>query len=772
MMNFACCNRRILSILGSSFLCLVVFSLFFSPLLSRASSTEAVVSLVPGQEQHINSMLQYLDDPTGKLTVEDVEAGKGGQFKPLLEPSYGFGFSGVRWVKFTLDFSKLPSDDRWFIEQGYLHVQNWRLYYPNKSGVYEYTAVSEDYPTSARPFFVHNYILKIPKEFKSKAVYYASFDPGGHPLNIDLSVMPEKIAIEEMHAKVLGIGLFFGGLGVLLLYNAFLCIQLKSKDYAYYIYYLLFFIGAYFYLTGMAPLVVDLDMQWRRVFATCAYLTIHGMVLFGRHILRLKENFSFADKYLCFFGWILLLGSISPFIFSVSLAYRTLNILILLSLPMLMIGGAKRAYDGYAPAKIYVTGWVLFVIAQMAYTLYHLGVISPSFFAVYGIQVASVLEATLFSFALALRFKMNSEAAALAKNSFIAMVSHELKTPLQSIISCLDLMHGRGQILKGDKLFEKLRSATDHLDAQVNDLTDYSRLESGKLSLTKTTFDVAAIVNDVASDYLPKAESKGLKLSVVLPENTFFVYADPMRIKQVLNNLTENAIKYTQTGHVEIKMSAVEAGDKRLLFEISDSGIGIDKSHVRSIYEPFTQVDQSVQRKYSGIGMGLTIVRSLVSLMGGSIEVQSIPEEGSVFKVSIPFGDPAFRDGETEEAEKSVPRLLLIDDNDEVRLMLREILEDIKYEVDDFCSGREALSAAKARKYNAILLDVNMPDMNGFQVAAALRENPSYREAPIIWISATKPSLRDQEKSVTFNYFLEKPIRRATVEKLLRSIFH
>jgi CheY-like chemotaxis protein len=222
-------------------------------------------------------------------------------------------------------------------------------------------------------------------------------------------------------------------------------------------------------------------------------------------------------------------------------------------------------------------------------------------------------------------------------------------------------------------------------------------------------------------------------------------------------------------------MSASTIGAPKITIEIEDSGIGIDPLHIKTIYDPFTQVDQSVMRKYGGIGMGLTIVRNLVSLMNGEITLDSTLGKGSLFKITIPYKSPEITSIEKEEESTTThpsPRLLLIDDNDEVRIMLGEILKSLGYSVDDFSLGRLALDFARNIKFDAVLLDINMPEMDGFAVAAKLRDMPMHRETPIIWISATKSDLVDRERSSIFTHFLEKPIHASALKRLLESILN
>ncbi len=750
----------------------VMLLVFLFPISTESFSGEIFKSQ-PDKSQKLNEALYYLDDPGGNYTIEEVSAGRRGVFEPLVKPNYGFGFKGVRWVRFKIDMSSDSGKD-WFLQQNYKHVQNWTVYYPEEKQ-FKSVNLSEDLPVTGRLYTTPHLVVKLPHPGAGEAIYYVRYEPRGHALNIDLTKMSERGMVERLHAYTLTTALFFGSILVLVLYNLLLCIMLRSRVYAYYVYYLTFFVLAFIYLTGYAPLLVDqLSVRWEQFFAACSFAAIHGMTLSGRSILNLRSALPRIEKVFWLCEGALLLGALGSFFVPVGIHYVILNPLILCSTLLLLFASLFRSIQGYKPAQIYAVGWISFILLMMCYSLTFIGLLPLNWFTDNAVKVAAVLEATLSSIALALRFKLGTEMAAKAKNAFLGMVSHELKTPLQTIVSCLDIISADGGVVRDQSTFKRLTSAAKQLETQVGDLTDFAHLDSGHLKLRSLDFSPPELIRDIETQYQRIAQEKQLVLTTEMVEDHFLIHADALRIKQIASNLVENAIKYTKQGFVTIRLArSTDKNNPALVIEVEDSGIGIAEEHIKSIYQPFVQVDQSLQRKYRGIGMGLTIVKNLVSLMDGQIEVDSTLNKGTVFTVTIPYkavAAEADRTAATKSRPAATKKLLLVDDEPEALALLGQIIQSMGHEITCSPSGRNALLRARVEQYDAILLDVNMPDLDGITVAKRLRKFKTYENTPIVWISATGPAEAEKNAASVFSHFLEKPIHSDALRSLLMRI--
>lgn len=750
-----------------------VVLLAFLFLTSTESFSEDFLRSQPDQTQKLNEALYYLDDLGGAYTIEEVSSGSRGAFVPLVKPNYGFGFKGVRWVRFKIDLSTEQGKE-WFLQQNYTHVQNWTVYYA-EDGQFKSINVSEDLHVDSKPYAIPNFVVKLPHPGAGVATYYARYEPRGHALNVDLIKMSERGMVEHLHIYTLTTGLFFGSIFVLILYNLFLCVMLRSRVYAYYVYYLVFFALAFIYLTGYAPLLVgQMSVRWEQIFAACSFAGIHGMTLSGRSILNLKAALPRTEKVFWCCEGALLLGVVGSFFVPVGIHYAILNPLILCSTVILLFASIYRSVQGYTPARIYAVGWISFILLMMCYSLTFIGLLPLNWFTANAVKVAAVLEATLFSIALALRFKLGAEMAAKAKNAFLGMVSHELKTPLQTIVSCLDIISADGGVVRDPSTFKRLTAAAKQLETQVGDLTDFAHLESGHLKLRCSDFSPPELIRDIENQYQKIALEKQLVLTTETVEDDFLVHADALRIKQIASNLVENAIKYTKQGFVTVRLArSTDKNNPVLVIEVEDSGIGIAEEHIKSIYQPFVQVDQSLQRKYRGIGMGLTIVKNLVSLMDGQIEVDSTLNKGTVFTVTIPYmavSSEVEKAAQVKSRPATVKKLLLVDDEPEALALLGQIIQSMGHEINCSPSGRNALLRARVEQYDAILLDVNMPDLDGITVAKRLRKFKSYEHTPIVWISATGPAEAEKSAASVFSHFLEKPIHADALKSLLMRI--
>jgi signal transduction histidine kinase/CheY-like chemotaxis protein len=599
------------------------------------------------------------------------------------------------------------------------------------------------------------------------------FNPQGHLLLVDLSWAGQKGLIETINTTMLWQGLFFGGLLVMWCYNFLLYVKLSSRDYLYYLYYLACVIGLFVYLNGFAPFFIESPQIYEPIFAMFAFGAAHGGMLFARQFLSLKKYTPRLDQILVvaqwtIFSWLVL----SPWLL-VGVCWPILNYLVLFIGPLIITGAAMRLYQGFKPARYYVAGWAVFILALIIYALSSLGILPINTVTTYSVQVASIWEVILFALAIAYRLKLSEQSDAKAKTAFLGMISHELKTPLQAIGSTIDLLSLK--MPQNNHLFERLRVATGHLELQVKDLTDYSRLESGVLKFRKGTVNVSKLVHEVVDEFRPKGESKGLEVRTHIEDNVI-VSSDAYRLQQILNNLIGNAIKYTDTGYIDVRMESQNTWSMRLIFSVKDSGIGISEEHIPILFEPFTQIDRSNTRDRNGIGMGLAIVQRLVSIFRGSIKVQSNVGEGSTFTVKIPVenaGDTVLVSEVAAIENKSDKHIMLVDDNEGVRSNLKDVIENLGYTCELAESGKVALKLIKGRKYAAILLDINMPDMDGFTVAAHIRRRSGVnQQVPIIWISATGPENFTKEEKKSFTFFLEKPVRSNQLDATLRKIIN
>ncbi|MRR16852.1 MAG: response regulator, partial [Deltaproteobacteria bacterium] len=376
--------------------------------------------------------------------------------------------------------------------------------------------------------------------------------------------------------------------------------------------------------------------------------------------------------------------------------------------------------------------------------------------------------------------KEAAEKTAQSKNEFLANISHEIRTPMNAIIGFSNLALQNTLTPKLRRYLNMISGSAQNLLHLINDILDFSKIEAEHLEMERVDFQLDEIIRNTSEIASLKAQEKGIQFTLsIAPDVPGALIGDPLRLNQVLLNLTNNAVKFTSSGSVRISVVARDLSPEscRLTFSVEDTGIGMTEAQMSKLFQPFSQADSSITRRFGGTGLGLAICKRLVEIMGGQIEVQSQAGQGSIFSFTIGFdrprpgseaspdaaaasaspADQKAEEGESDRIEDA--EVLLVEDNIINQQLTTELLEGMGLRVDIANTGPEALTRLRAAAYDLILMDIQLPGMSGLEATARIREMDRFKDIPIVAMTAHDTASTKKEcLAAGMNDFIAKPL--------------
>lgn len=590
--------------------------------------------------------------------------------------------------------------------------------------------------------------------------------------------------------------MLIGLLSAMLVYNLFLMFTLKDRTYFYYVCYLAMTGMFVMIVNGFGDSYVPYYQEWQ-VKTNFLYgsLTILSIILFTRSFLNLNEHAPILDRVMQFVAGGVALYCLLNFsknfdhLESLRLTFNLISLL----LPFLVLFAGYLCWKrGNPMGRIFFLAWSVFMITIIWRVLGFLHLTPQTSFNYYAFQFGIALEALLLSFALANRINILrsqrdearikefgesqkreiAERTSKAKSDFLATMSHEIRTPMNGVLGMAEILQSTKLDNQQQRFVSVIQNSGKLLMRVLNDILDFSKVEAGKLELESIQFELNHLLDEVANLLNIKAEEKGLELVFHIKKNVpDCLIGDPVRLEQILINLIGNAVKFTEQGEVvlEIGLKEKTEGHALLHFSVKDTGIGMDEEQRAKLFNPFTQANQSITRRFGGTGLGLAIVRSLVEKMDGEIKVESQPGIGSDFNFTARFKLSA------PVIQQTIPdlngkRVLIVDDNKTNRQIFIEYLKERNMDCVTASSGPRTLDLlGEDSNFDLLILDFNMPGMSGLELLDIIVKQ-NILSCPVLFLSSSGAGLSEPEakrRGITAQSM--KPISKMRLYSMIQS---
>lgn len=763
----------------------------------NAKTVEPLVLSDSVEKYDMYPFLEVIKDYEMHLTINDIFYGTYNQdFLTFddIEQSVGF-FPTANWLRF--DVTNTTSSNDWLLEFAFPLINTLELYEEKNGDIELLIKTGSDLPFDNREIdhrhFVFNLNIK-PGETKT---YYA-LAVGSGDLHPPINIWHKDAFIEKTQKETLLLGLFYGVTLVMIIYNLFLYIGVRIKSYLYYVMAISFTLLGKISINGLGfQLLWPNAPAWNVVSAPVwVPLACIFILIFTRSFLDLKKQSRYINRL--FFSLMLLNSTVIftlPFSRYLSLffmvSFSLITFIVILTVAFICL------IRGVREARFYILGWLIF-LTGVSITILERAVILPyTTFTEYAGQAALTIEVVLLSLALADKINIMRQEKELAekkakesqdlaiknlkksdqlKDEFLAITSHELRTPLYGMIGIAESIRDGAAGSISEKMNHQLSmmiKSGRRLTQLVNEILDFSKLKYDSLTLQLAPVHINGVLDIVLTIAEPLTLNKPIKIINNIDELLPPVAADKNRLQQILYNLIDNAIKYTDKGSVTISATV---GNDELTIKVADTGYGIPKEHLEKIYTPFQQGSESLSRRASGIGIGLNITKNLVELHEGELTATSEVGKGSTFYVTLPLyqtqninemvpvsieplADSTHTVIDIKDTTKQNDYKILVADDEIVNIqVLMNHLGLEGFQVSTATHGKDVFKLIEEDSYDLVILDIMMPDISGYDICKELRQTYSLMELPILMLTA-KDQLRD--KTLAFdagaNDYLVKP---------------
>ena len=770
--------------------------LFCLPLMASAVEFDEFTQTLP-----LGRSLQVFEDPSGQASIADVRAqAAAGNFKTHDKATLNAGYSrSAFWLKIDLHYrpSNPAAQRTWLLELAYPPLDHLDLYLPDANGDYRLIRQTGDaLPFASREIRQNNYLFDLAFEPDQQQTVYLRLASEGS-IQAPVTLWSSTAYLEDQPVRLYVLGIIYGVLLGMLVYNLFIYLSVRDTSYLYYIFYIASF-GLYqLSVNGAAVEYFWPNNPWWANAATPFFIGCAGLFgsQFARSFLQTKTHSPWLDRLLIgliAFGALVIGLSLMT---SYALALRLATTLALTFTVVIFAAGILAWWRGLRVARYFIIAWSAFLLGGVINTLMVLGLLPNVFLTMYASQIGSAIEVALLSLALADRINAMREQQAQTlfdagqklevlnqqlahsnklKDEFLATLTHELRTPMNGVIGSLELM----QTVELDPELEQYQqtaagSARDMM-RMVNGILTLTELQAGKLKASPGSFSLRGVVEALRVQFDGNASSKSLDFKVdVLPTLPDRLYGDSAKLAQCLECLLDNAIKFTRVGGLALRVTGKPSTDNRLAlsFAVIDTGIGFTDLGEATMYQRFFQLDGSMTREYGGLGVGLAICRQLVELLGGKLTHRSEPGRGSRFQLDVEFDLPVVEPAPIPVPSRDCLRapqdctVLLVDDNSVNQLVMRGMLLKLGFRVRTADNGAAALDCLQREIVDAVLIDCQLPAHDGASLCCQIHALPGCAHLPVFMLALSA----DRELCTTGAVidYLNKPVKFEDLQSAL-----
>ena len=774
------------------------------PFLANAVDFDEFTQSLP-----LGRTLLVFEDAGGQATIDQVRTqAASGNFKPHDKATLNAGYSrSVFWLKIDLHYRPTnPAAHRtWLLELAYPPLDHLDLYAPDAAGNYQLVRQTGDaLPFASREIRQNNYLFNLDFVPDQTQTFYLRLQSEGS-IQAPVTLWSSTAYLEDQPVRLYVLGLIYGVLLGMLVYNLFIYLSVRDTSYLYYIFYIASF-GLYqLSVNGAAVQYFWPDNPWWANAATPFFIGCAGLFgsQFARSFLQTATHSPWLDRLLLAlvaFGALVVGLSLMT---SYALALRLATALALTFTVVIFAAGIFAWLRGLRVARYFIIAWSAFLLGGIINTLMVLGYLPNVFLTMYSSQIGSAIEVALLSLALADRINAMREQQAQTlldagqklevlnqqlarsnqlKDEFLATLTHELRTPMNGVIGSLELMQTVDMDPELEQYQQTAAGSARDMMRMVNGILTLTELQAGKLKVFPSAFSLRSVVEALRVQFDGNASSKSLDFKVdVAPGVPDRLHGDSTKLTQCLECLLDNAIKFTKVGGLALRVTGKAVGPDRLAlsFAVIDTGIGFTDLGEATMYQRFFQLDGSMTREYGGLGVGLAICRQLVELLGGRLTHRSEPGRGSRFQLDVEFETQALESPSLPPMARDFPRLrlpqdcsvLLVDDNSINQLVMRGMLLKLGFRVRTAESGAVALDFLQRETFDAVLLDCQLPPIDGVSVCCQIRALPGCAELPVFMLALGV----DRERCPTGELIdhLSKPVKFEDLQAALyRRVLH